>query len=1167
MFRSRSMTIAPQAVDSKESRFSRLFRKAPKRVRDVSIEEIREQKSTKATEPRQPAPAEQESQGNLKKTRSRSSTRLFQSKESPSYKENVKPDSKAQHKETKRRDSFKLFRSNFELSSRSEVDSQKSANNELGTAKAQDGGLTRNTKHRGSLRKLSTRKAKNADKDLPVEETDRSADVIVRERSISSEIPTSAQRATFALFASKTSNNAEKKAAKSSKKAKSSTDLAVPLRKTDLEELPVQTEIVIVGQEQPVVEKRRFSFGSFKRSNTTATATLVAPKSIAPSPASESVTNNELKDNLSETAPIESVSLMKKETRRPNFSVLMRSKSKERLKPQAPDSLASIQASEKGNEQNKSQGDDAIVASVTVPKRAPSWFRSKESVNNKSQNVLKVESSLESAAEVPESSETVNPTKKRSSFRLFRSNLPRLSKSKAGKSKRSQASSEAPEAVTNNESDADVNETSLNSSLSEAEETPKKKRLSFAADPSDTDAENGTHVDAITPSSKNDAKDVVVNEPESKPAANVLLEPKGIIDAPLNQTDLGWAQSGPAKDDVIELKTIGARLATEDSLPNYFTKTSTANTDAEKEENVFNPALLHVRDNLSGLDGRLGAENTDLLFLKSLMDSPIMRSLVKVQDQLEESVPASKPVASGNCELTLDLITTLKSKFANRDAQELAKLLQDPHIKALLQSHDLIADKSYEQTPSPSDESDSEPSSLTQTSVNGYHVDMPADISDIRIVSIRKTPGEPLGLTVKVEDGQLVVARILGGGMIDRQGLLHVGDVIGEVNGVHAKTPEELQVEIARAKEHITLKILPSFQEIAAGAQCYMRALFDYDPKDDKLLPCPEIGLTFKQGDILQIVNQSDPNWWQAKKVGWSGPAGLIPSQELEERRKAFVAPEADYVHKVGFCGTRVSRKKKKVLYQIKSSAELDKAELLLYEEVTRMPPFRRKTLILIGSEGIGRRTLKNRLINSDAERFGTVLPHTSRPMRELEDDGMGYWFVSREDMEIDIRSHQYLEYGEHNGHLYGTKLDSIRNVIRHGKMCILDCSPNSLKTLHNSPEFMPFVIFLAAPGMDQLKYLYDNNRYSSRNLTLSRGSSMRVSSRRARTLESLASLYEEEDFKSAVEESARLQRTYEKYFDMVIVNEEPDTTFRKVVEALEALSNQHQWVPVSWVY
>jgi guanylate kinase len=62
--------------------------------------------------------------------------------------------------------------------------------------------------------------------------------------------------------------------------------------------------------------------------------------------------------------------------------------------------------------------------------------------------------------------------------------------------------------------------------------------------------------------------------------------------------------------------------------------------------------------------------------------------------------------------------------------------------------------------------------------------------------------------------------------------------------------------------------------------------------------------------------------------------------------------------------------------------------------------------------------------------------------MRELEEDGMGYWFVSREEMEHDVRDHQFLECGEHNGHLYGTKLDTIRTIIRQGKMCVLDCSP-----------------------------------------------------------------------------------------------------------------------------
>lgn len=56
----------------------------------------------------------------------------------------------------------------------------------------------------------------------------------------------------------------------------------------------------------------------------------------------------------------------------------------------------------------------------------------------------------------------------------------------------------------------------------------------------------------------------------------------------------------------------------------------------------------------------------------------------------------------------------------------------------------------------------------------------------------------------------------------------------------------------------------------------------------------------------LQIINVKDPNWWQAKHIGQNEMTGLIPSQELEERRKAFVPPEADFVHTISICGTKV---------------------------------------------------------------------------------------------------------------------------------------------------------------------------------------------------------------------------------------------------------------------
>ena len=115
------------------------------------------------------------------------------------------------------------------------------------------------------------------------------------------------------------------------------------------------------------------------------------------------------------------------------------------------------------------------------------------------------------------------------------------------------------------------------------------------------------------------------------------------------------------------------------------------------------------------------------------------------------------------------------------------------------------------------------------------------------------------------------------------------------------------------------------------------------------------------------------------------------------------------------------------------------------------------------------------------------------------EDNGVRYWFVDREDMEWGIKNHEFLEYGEHNGNLYGTKLDSVRAIIDEGKTCILDSSPQSLKILRNSSEFMPFIIFLSAPGLDEMRHIYDNLRVTN-SMIASGALSRRLASARART-------------------------------------------------------------------
>ena len=44
--------------------------------------------------------------------------------------------------------------------------------------------------------------------------------------------------------------------------------------------------------------------------------------------------------------------------------------------------------------------------------------------------------------------------------------------------------------------------------------------------------------------------------------------------------------------------------------------------------------------------------------------------------------------------------------------------------------------------------------------------------------------------------------------------------------------------------------------------------------------------------------------------------------------------------------------------------------------------------------------------------------------------------------MDIDIKEDAFLEYGEFNGNIYGTKLETIHSVIHSGKMCVLDVNP-----------------------------------------------------------------------------------------------------------------------------
>ncbi|XP_053496627.1 MAGUK p55 subfamily member 2b isoform X2 [Ictalurus furcatus] len=544
--------------------------------------------------------------------------------------------------------------------------------------------------------------------------------------------------------------------------------------------------------------------------------------------------------------------------------------------------------------------------------------------------------------------------------------------------------------------------------------------------------------------------------------------------------------------------------------------------EAGSLNSLRSPGAMHsVLDTLSDSTGSTMANDLDLIFLKGIMESPV------AHEQFEE--PKLEAVRENNVELVQDILKDLTPLTQqSQAAHELARILSEPHFQSLLETHDSVASKSYE-TPPPS------PCVFMDPAFNNQPV--PPDA--VRMVGIRKVSGEHLGVTFRVEGGELVIARILHGGMIDQQGLLHVGDIIKEVNGKEVGSdPKVLQDMLKEASGSVVLKILPSYQEPHTPRQAFVKCHFDYDPAHDNLIPCKEAGLRFHSGEILQIFNQDDPNWWQACHLE-GGSAGLIPSQLLEEKRKAFVKRDLE-LNTAGMGG----KKKKRMMYLTTKNAEFDRHELLIYEEVAKVPPFRRKTLVLIGAQGVGRRNLKNKLLMSQPHRYGTTTPYTSRKPKVDEKEGQMYLFMSRSEMEADIKSGRFLEHGEYDGNLYGTKINSIHEVIESGKVCILDVNPQALKVLRTA-EFLPYVVFIEAPDFEVLK---DMNRSAIE---------ARVVTKQLTDCE----------LKRTVEESERIQRAYGHYFDLTIVNDNLDAAYRSLKVALERLSAEHQWVPVSWVF
>ncbi|XP_034280496.1 disks large homolog 1 isoform X17 [Pantherophis guttatus] len=446
------------------------------------------------------------------------------------------------------------------------------------------------------------------------------------------------------------------------------------------------------------------------------------------------------------------------------------------------------------------------------------------------------------------------------------------------------------------------------------------------------------------------------------------------------------------------------------------------------------------------------------------------------------------------------------------------------------------------------------------------------------------------------EDGEgIFVSFILAGGPADLSGELRKGDRIISVNGMDLKaaTHEEAAAALKNAGQSVTIvaqyrpeeygrfeakihdlreQMMSSSMSSGSGSlrtsqkrSLYVRALFDYDKTKDSGLPSQ--GLNFRFGNILHVINASDDEWWQARLVmpgGESDQVGVIPSKRRVEKKERARLKTVKFNSKArGDKGQSFNDKRKKNLFSRKfpfyKNKDLSEAEtsdvdqhvtsnasdsessyrgqeecVLSYEPVTQQEVSYTRPVIVLGPM---KDRINDDLISEFPDKFGSCVPHTTRPKRDYEVDGRDYHFVmSREQMEKDIQDHRFIEAGQYNNHLYGTSVRSVREVAEkaaspslQGKHCILDVSGNAIKRLQ-SAQLHPVSIFIKPKSVENIMEM--NKRLT------------------------------DEQARKTFERAMKLEQEFTEHFTAIVQGDTLEEIYNHVKQVIEEHSSPVIWVP-----
>ncbi|MBR5539054.1 MAG: guanylate kinase [Clostridia bacterium] len=116
---------------------------------------------------------------------------------------------------------------------------------------------------------------------------------------------------------------------------------------------------------------------------------------------------------------------------------------------------------------------------------------------------------------------------------------------------------------------------------------------------------------------------------------------------------------------------------------------------------------------------------------------------------------------------------------------------------------------------------------------------------------------------------------------------------------------------------------------------------------------------------------------------------------------------------------------------------------------------------IISGPAGSGKGTVVNEILGRD-NGFICAVSATSRPKLKGEEDGVNYYYITREMFEEKIAKNEVLEYTEYCGNYYGTLLSEFERAERDGKHLILEIEVDGATQIKK--KFPKTVLIMVTP-------------------------------------------------------------------------------------------------------